>query len=208
MKHTCLFFVLLVFLVGCDRKEELLVKKSRPHPRNAESVYPAFDYAEKMSTFVASICNKYDTLAFVNETSATAKILNDSPYTTCKKLTFRKKTAYTDELGLRYFQQFSLLSFQFENTKLCDAAFDSWIENFGTMATPIKRMQNIAAIHATPCYAVLNSRQLTILFTDCVYENDEWEKTLEELTRTVNNPRHKTVILQVGCAGPVEWRRI
>lgn len=208
LKNTWILFLLTVFIVGCERQEELAVEKDTVVEQQHTTSLQQFDYAQQISTFVADYTNDYDTSTFVNETSATGKILNESSFTSCIKLNFRKKTPFRDEVGLKYYQQFQMLSMSYKNSKACNEAFDNWIANFGTMAKPIKRMQNLAGIQSSPCYALLNHRQITILFTDCTYENEDWQKTIADLTKSVNNSKYPSVILNVGCAGPVEWKRI
>ena len=159
--------------------------------------------------FVKTFLKEYDTIKFDEETSYTGKNLNETDFTWTKKIHFKKKTYFLDEEGKKYFKRFSLICFSYKDSLSCDKAFDSYLQNYGSMGIPIKRNVNFKSFQSPPIYTIVSKNQIFVLNIHCEYikNDDEWPSIILKLRDFVDEFYVRLFELECGCGGPINWRK-
>ena len=165
------------------------------------------NYQAKINSFIKTNLTEYDTTTYLNKVARDGQTLNTTDYVWTKTLGFKKKEPYKDKAGKLFYKRFYLIAYEYNDTTSCNKAFDLWLSGFGTMAVSIKRNEFIKSFHSSPINILVTPKQITAIFMDCEYIENDWEKIKTNLADNIVDKHDQTVILNCGCGGPISWER-
>lgn len=166
-----------------------------------------YNHKEQVANLISFYKTRYQLLNFENKTSAFGQILNETKYNWSTKQELKKKSPYYDKNGKSYYTRFYFISYQYNDSLDCEEAFELYLTNFGTMGVPIKRNRNLESFKNIPLYLVKNKESITVVYTNCEYQNKDWNEFKQRFKSNFYT-KNKSIAIDCGCGGPLNWEKI